>query len=253
MELCPNCFKTIPQKYPFCPLCGFPTLDIGLKKCNNGHIIYETCRTCPICSQVGNLGKSLINTDLELNAHSHTEVINRHGQNFQDPKTIPFDKTVLETFSPITDATVVEDIRKPGTGIPPIDKTVLETNADKTILDMENESEDAPLVPLPDFYAWLVFLDEEGKPVHDVRISHDRIVIGKGADADIHLKDDFASKLHALIYLEEGKKFVIVDLGSTNHTFLNERRAMKEDLNSGDIIRIGRQRMTFIFVRRTFA
>jgi hypothetical protein len=216
-------------------------MEIGLKHCAQGHIIYETCRTCPFCAQINNLGKSLLSKGNRVEVF--TEVLNtipaveinktrpKPGQNEAGA-----DRTVFESDD--YDKTRVEDTF---TG----DKTIMESDADKTILD------ESMLVPLPiqPFFAWLVFLGEDSQPIHDVRITRDKSVIGKGADADIRLNSDFASKLHALIYFEDGR-FFLTDLGSTNHTFLNEKKVFKEELNDGDCIRIGRQGMIFKYVGR---
>jgi hypothetical protein len=61
MEICSNCFKKSSQASPFCPYCGYPNIDIGLKRCAKGHIIYKTYKNYPFCHHLENLGKSLIN------------------------------------------------------------------------------------------------------------------------------------------------------------------------------------------------
>ena len=257
MEICSNCFKQTSQAYPFCPHCGYPNVDVGLKNCPKGHTIYETYKNCPFCGQMVFVGKSVMNkgpvghgdprrTELLAGPNPYiTEEIAPMGRVVVNENP-SIDKTVLETTG--MDKTVLEDEPldrtkfESMTGFP--DKTVLEAEVDKTVLD-EGERE-----PLPPFFAWLVYVDEEGKPLHDERLTRPKRVIGKGADADIRLKDDFASKLHAVIHFEEGR-FFLSDLGSTNHTWLNEKKIMKEELNDGDKIRIGRQDMIFKRVRRS--
>lgn len=261
MELCSNCFKTIPEKYPFCPHCGSPTVEIGFKQCNKGHIIYETCRTCPVCGQLGNLGKSLINNDFAHPISSKpTEVISIKDERKSD--YFP-DKTVVESDS-VSDTRVKKEHSVDRTAIKRANnlentgstygktrletdpgKTVLEFEVDKTIMDADITSREQ----LPSFYAWLVFLNDENQPFRDIRLEHEKNTIGKGTDADIRLNDDFASRLHALVHYEDGH-FFVSDLGSTNHTWLNENKVAREELKEGDIIRIGRQKMIFKQVRR---
>jgi hypothetical protein len=247
MEICSNCFKDIPQKYPFCPFCGSPTIEIGLKQCTQGHIIYETCRTCPVCGQITNLGKSVIGNENTAKTgsppDSATEMIRTHPalnvfKTHVKPGTKEGfgDRTVVE--SDFCDKTRVESTLT-------ADKTILESDAGKTILDECTEA----LSPANLFFAWLVFIGEDGKTALDVRIPREKSIIGKGTDADIRINNDFASKLHALIYLEEGR-FSITDLGSTNHTWLNEKKVIKEELKDGDVIRIGHQNIIFKYVRR---
>ncbi|MGE5341975.1 MAG: FHA domain-containing protein [Candidatus Omnitrophota bacterium] len=221
MELCSNCFKQIPKEYPFCPYCGCPTIEVGLKQCTSGHIIYETCRTCPFCSQITNLGKSCLQKETR---HNHATEI------------LPASPTEV---------------------IPPADRTVIEdriddqTRVEFTAVSDQTRIDDTTTLPTPSplFFAWLVFIDDEGKPIHDIRLTLEKTLIGKGADADIRLNNDFASKLHALIYIEAGQ-FFINDLGSTNHTWLNEKKITKEKLNDGDRICIGHQPMMFKTVTR---
>jgi hypothetical protein len=234
MEICSNCFKKSLQSSPFCPYCGYPNIDIGLKRCGKGHIIYETYKNCPFCHHLENLGKSLLDPQTEPGEDTkmiRTEIL--------EAKTVfennTDDKTVLEAET--ADKTRVETM----TGYP--DKTVLEDEADKTIL--EEDKGDPP----PPFFAWLVYIDEQDKPVQDIRLTRQKTVIGKSADADIQLDDQFASKLHAVIHFEEGK-FFISDLGSSNHTWLNEKKIMNEELKDGDKIRIGHQNIIFKRVRR---
>jgi len=246
MEICSNCFKKTEQSYPFCPHCGYPNIDIALKNCPKGHIIYETYKNCPFCGQMVFVGKSLLNSSsVAANDPLCTETLDPVTNPQEPKKPSSLDRTVLETGS--LEKTVLEDNQVDRTkfetmsGFP--DKTVLETEADKTVLD-----EGLP-AQLPSFFAWLVFIDEEGKPIQDVRLILQKNVIGKSNDADIFLKDDFASKLHAVIHFEEGK-FFLSDLGSTNHTWLNGKKIMKEEIIDGDKIRIGHQNMIFKQVRR---
>ena len=257
MEICSNCFKKSSQAYPFCPFCGYPNIDIGLKRCTKGHIIYETYKNCPYCHHMENLGKSLINRDVAEDTegtgteilHAKTSIRNpgdtpqkRREIKKQEP---PDDKTVFESDS--DDKTVLEGETDDKTRVETMmgypDKTVMENETDKTILD-EGIGE-----PLPPFFAWLVFIDEEEKPLHDIRLTRQKTVIGKSADSDIQLNDQFASKLHAVIHFEEGN-FFISDLGSSNHTWLNEKKIMKEELKDGDKIMIGHQNIIFKRVRR---
>jgi hypothetical protein len=188
-----------------------------------------------------NLGKSLVNRQAVENTEgTQTEILDA-----KTSKRNPDDKTVFE--SDTDDKTVLEGETGYKTRVETMvgypDKTVMENEEDKTILD-EGKGE-----PLPSFFAWLVYIDEEEKPLHDVRLTRQKTVIGKSTDADIQLNDQFASKLHAVIYFEEGK-FFISDLGSTNHTLVNEKKIMNEELKDGDKIRVGHQNIIFKRVRR---
>jgi len=74
---------------------------------------------------------------------------------------------------------------------------------------------------------------------------HDEITIGRGAENDIRIAENFVSHRHATIFLH-GAQYVIEDLGSVNHTYVNgqvlEGRAY---LKPGDEIRIGMVNLRF--------
>ena len=86
--------------------------------------------------------------------------------------------------------------------------------------------------------AWLE-TDGVRYPVHPGSVT-----IGRSSQNDLHLADEQVSRLHARVVLQ-GNTFVLTDLGSTNGTFVNERRIRQHPLRDGDEIRIGRSRLRF--------
>lgn len=68
----------------------------------------------------------------------------------------------------------------------------------------------------------------------------DGFAIGRGADNDLPLPDERASRRHAL-FQDRGKEgFWIMDLGSRNGTYRNDRRVQQPSrLHDGDRIRVG--------------
>ena len=89
----------------------------------------------------------------------------------------------------------------------------------------------------PLFFAWLVSLEgpDQGK---DYRILKDKTSIGKQENSDIVIKRDFISRNHAVL-LYENQKFVLTDLHSTNHTYVNDEMISKTILKDNDIIKFG--------------
>jgi hypothetical protein len=85
------------------------------------------------------------------------------------------------------------------------------------------------------------FLELDGR-----RIPLDRavIVLGRSGDVDIPLDDAGVSRRHAEIHVVDGRARV-VDLGSTNGTFVDGERISTADLHDGSTITVGRSRLTF--------
>jgi hypothetical protein len=69
-------------------------------------------------------------------------------------------------------------------------------------------------------------------------------VLGRALDADVVLDDPGVSRRHAEVHLIDGRARVI-DLGSTNGTFVDGERVHASDLTDGSTITIGRTRITF--------
>ena len=75
--------------------------------------------------------------------------------------------------------------------------------------------------------------------------SHE-LSIGRGAGNDVVVNDAFASHQHARIVMLNNL-YVIEDLGSANHTFVNDKMIEgRQYLKSGDIISIGTAAMEFV-------
>jgi len=73
-------------------------------------------------------------------------------------------------------------------------------------------------------------------------------IIGRSAEADIRLPDERVSRRHASLKWS-GTGFALVDLGSTNGTFVNDGKAGSIRLLDGDRIRIGPHDLQYV-VRR---
>jgi diguanylate cyclase (GGDEF)-like protein len=82
---------------------------------------------------------------------------------------------------------------------------------------------------------------ERGKAVHLEKT----VTIGRGADADITIRDSALSRVHARVSREADGYFV-EDLGSRNGTFVeNERVVGKQRLRSGVRLAVGRTMASF--------
>ena len=75
--------------------------------------------------------------------------------------------------------------------------------------------------------------------------------IGRSSENEIVIEDDAVSSQHAVITVsviadtDNEKEYVIEDLNSTNHTFVNNHEVTRHVLVEGDIIRLGTTRLKF--------
>ncbi|GLU49870.1 FhaA domain-containing protein [Nocardiopsis ansamitocini] len=69
-------------------------------------------------------------------------------------------------------------------------------------------------------------------------------LLGRGTDCDLRLVDNGVSRHHAEIRVEDDEA-VLVDLGSTNGTFVNGQQVKRTRLSDGTRISLGRTTMTF--------
>ncbi len=70
--------------------------------------------------------------------------------------------------------------------------------------------------------------------------------MGSVAGNHIHIEDSSVSKRHCAIRVDESAlRYELADLGSTNGTFVNERKSSKCFLKDGDEIRVGNTKMVF--------
>lgn len=73
------------------------------------------------------------------------------------------------------------------------------------------------------------------------------LTFGRDSHSDIALNDPKASRSHAVLRQLGGNQYLLTDMGSTNGTFLNDRRIKEPILvNDGDTIRIGSYQFEFL-------
>jgi len=98
----------------------------------------------------------------------------------------------------------------------------------------------AKLVQIKDDNAGIVFPIQKAKTT-----------LGRDESNDICLKDSLVSKHHAVIEIsviqeQDGVyEYILQDLDSTNHTFVNDQLINLHRLSEGDRIRIGTNNFTF--------
>ncbi len=72
-----------------------------------------------------------------------------------------------------------------------------------------------------------------------LRVQRSGCVVGRGAEADLRLDDEGVSRKHAKVVRLPERQFMLKDLGSTNGTFVNDKRVGAIPLRDGDRIRLG--------------
>lgn len=73
---------------------------------------------------------------------------------------------------------------------------------------------------------------------------HEKKIIGRETNCNIQVLDKGASRNHSLIEFK-GDHFLLVDLGSTNGTFVNDKTIISKILADGDIIKIGQTELLY--------
>lgn len=187
----------------------------GTKMCPNGHVMDATWDRCPYCPDPGRMG----------GGRAPVPPTRVGGAMPPPPMPMP----------------------PPMGGPPPMPMPASRpgASAKKTRVFQE---EQADLKKLP-VVGWLVSLTGKHKG-EDFRIREGKNTIGSLPTSDICLQDDHISSKHANInYVVKGDErvFVLVDLDSTNGTYLNESEEpiYHEELVDNDTITFGTTKCKF--------
>lgn len=82
---------------------------------------------------------------------------------------------------------------------------------------------------------------------HTHRAGDHAVRLGRSPDNDVILRDPATSGHHARLE-RRGEQFWIVDLGSTNGTFVNGEAIQEKQLNHGDHLTVGQNSVHFALV-----
>lgn len=97
---------------------------------------------------------------------------------------------------------------------------------------------------LPEVCGKLV-ISMQGMPDREVILDHDRVLIGRGEEADARIDSVFISRYHALVVRHDGQD-LLLDLGSTNGLLYNSRRILRRVLKDGDLIQVGPAKVKYL-------
>jgi pSer/pThr/pTyr-binding forkhead associated (FHA) protein len=89
-----------------------------------------------------------------------------------------------------------------------------------------------------------LIVSNSGSVMHDLLMEKPRLLIGRSDHNDISIGSRFISRHHAL-FVRHGATTFLMDLNSTNGTFVNSVRVSNHVLIHEDIITLGHHRIKF--------
>jgi hypothetical protein len=87
-----------------------------------------------------------------------------------------------------------------------------------------------------------LYLEREGE--EPLRVTAERFIIGRGPHCDLVIDSPRVSREHVAL-TRSGVMYFIEDLNSSNGTWFGEERVTKRELESGDVIKLGNEPVTF--------
>lgn len=182
--------------------------------CDHGHPLEDWMTECPYCTKA-------------------SEGVRVVMGNTADPASAPTQVTPPGGLK----ATVVDG--QTAFFRQPLKATIVDTPEKKTVvLAGAAPAERRRGDPRP-LSGWLVIMSGPDK-WKDFRVDRERVTIGSAEDCEIRIQDEGISSRHANVRQQPDGLF-IVDLDSTNGTFINNETApvAKRELHDEDLIRVG--------------
>jgi pSer/pThr/pTyr-binding forkhead associated (FHA) protein len=109
----------------------------------------------------------------------------------------------------------------------------------KEIADPVEPAEGEPAPPAQ------LIVSTNGRIVKQTVLDSSRLLVGRSEHNDIAINSCFVSRHHALL-VRHGSSTFLMDLNSTNGTFVNSRRVSNHVLRDNDVISIGHHTIKFI-------
>jgi len=107
----------------------------------------------------------------------------------------------------------------------------------QTIEEAERDAGDPPAPPV-------LFLTERGKEPKKLTFEKPRLLVGRSEHNDLFIDSRFVSRHHMLL-VRHGSSTFLMDLNSTNGTFVNSRRVSNHVLIDDDVITVGHHSIKF--------
>jgi pSer/pThr/pTyr-binding forkhead associated (FHA) protein len=103
-------------------------------------------------------------------------------------------------------------------------------------------------VPAPEAALVVVHSAEREQQGRRHALGEEDATIGRDEESTVVVASDQASRRHARIFVSGGAH-VLVDLDSTNGTFLNSKLVKEQTLRHGDVIRVGSTVLKYVVER----
>lgn len=89
-----------------------------------------------------------------------------------------------------------------------------------------------------------LYLTYNGRTLREIDVDRPRLLVGRSDHNDLCINSRYVSRHHALFF-KRGSATVLMDLNSTNGTYVNSRRVHNHVLNHDDVISIGNHGIKF--------
>ena len=90
-----------------------------------------------------------------------------------------------------------------------------------------------------------IILTLNGKTLREMTMDQPRLMVGRAQHNDLCINSNYISRHHSL-FVKFGSATLLMDLNSTNGTFVNSRRVSNQVIIHEDIISLGNHRIKFI-------
>ena len=90
-----------------------------------------------------------------------------------------------------------------------------------------------------------LILTRDGETLREITLDSPRMIIGRSGHNDLRIDDRFISRHHAM-FIRSGTTTFLMDLNSTNGTFVNSRRVSNRVMLDNDVITLGDYRVKFV-------
>jgi two-component system, cell cycle response regulator len=78
-----------------------------------------------------------------------------------------------------------------------------------------------------------------------IDLTHEEVSIGRSEECTVCVNSDLVSRRHAVVNRVLGR-YIVVDLKSTNGTFINDTRVERAELKDGDLLRTGKTVLKYL-------